>query len=408
MHETRTSLAAFIRPVQHFTHQALIELAAMNFSPELSVALQRVTACNNGDRLLSMVRTDLLNSLQESHDAVLHAHDAWMQLEMLGTDVMSIGGVVDLHDKDSLFKAFKESKVLTRDRVVWQAIGRFRAPLDVLLTTNYLSDIVNHDNTRTSQLRNAFYKIHSDIVLQTMSDYYSWEKFARHVWNNQEDDDVQLVLLNLNRFMGLDMQNLYESLMQMPFIVTDAQSKGTPSWTLVAAQNTQTPSDAANLFESLTSLGRDLSYPDFLDPVREAIQNSMASSLKAVQYSVAAWCQLHEHATASGVLTSDDGKRKFKELDVLMRQEILCTAFGFLGTNGVADFRFVEQLLLQQVSPGDITDIPDFLVRLKTTHGHLQKHFLQELICSENVWARTIKKITQLQMKESTQNSEYA
>ncbi|CAE7241946.1 unnamed protein product [Symbiodinium natans] len=377
----------------------------MNFSPELSVALQRITACNNNDRLASVVRGDLLKSLQESNDAVLHAHEAWMQLEMLGTDVNWIGGVVDLFDKESLFKAFKDSKLLTRDRVVWQAIGRFRNPLDMQLTMDYLSELVSNNNTQVSQLRNSYYKIQSDMVLQVMRDYYSWERFALQIFSNYEDDDVQFVLFNLSRFMELNMADLYTSLMQSPFIVADALSRAAHDGVPVrhAGSGAHSLSDTASLFQSLASLGRDLSYPDFLDPVKDAIHRSTQSSLRAIQHSVTAWSLLHQEAPGSGVLTSDDGQRKFRDLDFVMRQELLCTSFAFLGANGLADFGLVEQVLRQHggLKDGPNDTVDGLVAKLRTTHSHMQKHFLQELICSENVWSRSIKKITQLQAKET-------
>ena len=45
-----------------------------------------------------------------------------------------------------------------RDRVVWQAMGRFRTPATQVIM-DYLAVTVNSDNTRLSQLRNAYYKV---------------------------------------------------------------------------------------------------------------------------------------------------------------------------------------------------------------------------------------------------------
>ncbi|CAE7543814.1 unnamed protein product [Symbiodinium sp. CCMP2456] len=88
----------------------------MSLSPELHIALQRVTACNNSERLVMVVRDDLIKSLQAGQTAVAYAHEAWMQLERLGADVMSIGRLVGFVDRDKLHKAFKDSKLLMRDR----------------------------------------------------------------------------------------------------------------------------------------------------------------------------------------------------------------------------------------------------------------------------------------------------
>ena len=143
------------RQVQSWTLPA----SRMNLSPELTIALQRITACNRSERLLMVVRDDLFKSLQAGQIAVAYAHEAWMQLEQLGADVMSIGRLVGFVDRDKLHKAFKDSKLLMRDRVVWQAMGRFRTILDTQVIMDYLAVIVNSDNTRLSQLRNAYYKV---------------------------------------------------------------------------------------------------------------------------------------------------------------------------------------------------------------------------------------------------------
>ena len=136
----------------------------MNLSPELSIALHRITACNKSERLLMVVREDLVKSLQAGQTAVAYAHEAWTQLEQLGADVMSIGRLVGFVDRDSLHKAFKDSKLLMRDRVVWQAMGRFRTILDTQVIMDYLAVIVNSDNTRLSQLRNAYYKVCGSMI----------------------------------------------------------------------------------------------------------------------------------------------------------------------------------------------------------------------------------------------------
>ena len=72
----------------------------MSLSPELSIALPRITACNKSERLLMVVRDDLIKSLQAGQTAVNYAHEAWMQLERLGADVMSIGRLVGFVDRD--------------------------------------------------------------------------------------------------------------------------------------------------------------------------------------------------------------------------------------------------------------------------------------------------------------------
>ncbi|CAE7948659.1 unnamed protein product [Symbiodinium sp. KB8] len=80
---------------------------------------------------------------------------------------MSIGKLVGFVDTDRLHKAFKDSKLLMRDRVVWQAMSRFRTMLDTQDIMDYLALIVNSDNTRLSQLRN----VQSVVVAGMMENY---------------------------------------------------------------------------------------------------------------------------------------------------------------------------------------------------------------------------------------------
>ena len=60
-----------------------------------------------------------------------------------------------------------------------------------------------------------------------MGNYHSWQKFARNVCvcGNVEDDDMQVVLMNLGRFVDLSAQNFYPSLMEVPLTVNNALSK---------------------------------------------------------------------------------------------------------------------------------------------------------------------------------------
>ena len=120
-----------------------------------------------------------------------------MQLERLGADVDSVGSV-DLFDKDSLFEALKDPKLLSRGRLVWQAIGLF--PYSAVLRMDHLSGLVKND-------RNSHYKMQSDALLQVMSECHSWEKFAHQLFHNF-DDDVQFILFNLSRLVEMDMANL--------------------------------------------------------------------------------------------------------------------------------------------------------------------------------------------------------
>ncbi|CAE7819613.1 unnamed protein product [Symbiodinium sp. CCMP2456] len=312
----------------------------MSLSPELHIALQRITACNKSERLVMVVRDDLVKSLQAGQTAVAYAHEAWMQLEQLGADVMSIGRLVGFVDRDKLHKAFKDSKLLMRDRVVWQAMGRFRTMLDTQVIMDYLAVIVNSDNTRLSQLRNAYYKVQSDVVAEVMANYYSWEKFARNVCGNVEDDDMQLVLMSLGRLVDLSEQNFYPSLMEVPCIVNDALSKTRPE------SQAQLPGGTTHNIPKMTS---------------------DATALRASLVLCTCYAFLGK-----------DGVADFGMVDQVIRDQ--CESKK-------------DMLPLS---------IEAFLAKLHTTHSHLQKAVLTELTCSENVWKRTLTRIAQLLRKPNS------
>ena len=256
----------------------------------------------------------------------------------------------------------------------------------------------------------ALPEVQSDVVAEVMANYYSWEKFARNVCGNFEDDDMQVVLTNLGRLVDLSEQNFYPSLMEVPCIVNDALSKTRPQSQAQLPGGTtpnipKMPSDAMSLQASLAELGRVLAYPDFVDPVQEALRLSNKASLVAIQHSVAAWAHLRNDVEGSGVLSCDDGTRKFRKLDSLLQEEVLCTCYAFLGKDGVADFGMVDQVIREQCeSKKDmpLMSIEAFLTKLHTTHSHLQKAVLAELTCSENVWKRTLTRIAQLQRKPNS------
>ena len=136
-------------------------------------------------------------------------------------------------------------------------------------------------------------------------------------------------------------------------MVNDALSKTRPDSQaqLPGGTTPNTPkmtSDATALQASLSELERDVAYPDFLDPVHEALKLSNKWSLVAIQHSVVAWVRLRNDVEGSGVLSCDDGARKFRKLDPLLQEEVLCTCYAFLGKDDVADFGMVDQLIREQ------------------------------------------------------------
>ena len=181
----------------------------------------------------------------------------------------------------------------------------------------------------------------------------------------------------------------------MPFIVHDALAKTRPpSQTQLPGGTTsgpKIPSDAVNLQESLAELGRVLAYADFVDPVHEALKLSSKSSLVAIQHSMAVESCLATMGPASSASSIPSSrKRSFSP------------ATRSSGRTGAADFGLVDQVIREQCEAKK--DMPQLniealLTKLHTTHSHLQKAVLTELTCSENVWKRTLTRISQLQRK---------
>ena len=93
-----------------------------------------------------VVRHDLIKSLQAGQIAVAYAHEAWMQLEQLGADVMSIGRL----GQGQAAQGFQGLQAADARQDGVASYGSFPHDLAV---------IVNSDNTRLSQLRNAYNKV---------------------------------------------------------------------------------------------------------------------------------------------------------------------------------------------------------------------------------------------------------
>ena len=163
-------------------------------------------------------------------------------------------------------------------------------------------------------------------------------------------------------------------------------------------------SDIASLHCSLEQLGRSLLYPDFLDPVREEINLSVRSSLLAVQHAVGAWSVLQNEPQASGIWRKDDGSRRFRKLENLVLKKIILSGCAYLGNGGLADFGFIEHVLRHEMSFKGMLRVHmgNFMCSLRTRHASMQKELLQELICSEKTWARTVRKISQLLMPDNS------
>ena len=374
----------------------------MDVSPALHQALERLSGSCGRRLRLDTVRRLLSDSVQSSENAVWHARGAWDQLESMTCNVLPVFRLVDHTGAEDLKVAFKKAKVVTRDRVVWQAMGRFRDILDMKLSLEYLSDIVKGDHDRMSQLSQAYVKIHSDMLLQMMGRRDCWGAFLQYLWQNSEDTDVQLALYRLEQFEenGLQIESDYESLMQLPPLVLQAMSD-TNTKILLPDDARIGPvgpsSDIASLHRSLELLGGHLCWTDFLRPVQEKFNASLLASKLAVQAAVEAWAVLQHQALQSGFWSSksrksDDEGRKFHKLENLILQEIILTGCAY---GGLSDVRFLEHLLCREIRfKGMPVDVSYLMSALKTKHASMQREIWQELVCSEQTWARTVQKIS--------------
>ena len=129
--------------------------------PMSLLTLELLTQADRSDRLYNVCSSDLLANCRWGHAAVSRALEAWVQLEQLGADVMSMGSSFDFCDGDKSDKALKDVKLLLRDRVVWQTMGLFHTMTDTQVMMDYLKFKLEctvprrRVNDLMSQLKNA-------------------------------------------------------------------------------------------------------------------------------------------------------------------------------------------------------------------------------------------------------------
>ena len=380
----------------------------MDLSPEMQLALDRVSDVCCHRNTLNGITKRLADSVQASHDAVTHAHDAWNQLESLNANMLSIYGLVDTPGMEDLTAAFKEAKLLTRDRVVWQTMGRFRNVFDVMLGITYLEDIVKGDSMYISQLRHAYLKIHCDMLLQMMGRHDCWEAFATNLWHNWGHMDAQHLLAQIQAGLLIERDNDYSSLLQVPALIQRAMCNTKTIMHNAAQLNDgriAASSDMSIVHRCLESLSRNLSHQQFVEPVRGCLSCSMRSSLLAMQDCVGAWAHLDALSWRATMLAknAEDGNRKFRQLVHLVEKEIILAGCAYLGSSGFADFGFIEHVLRHEVSFRGMPRVPmgDFLWSLRSTHATMQTELLHELILSEKTWAHLMQKLRKAQPENS-------
>ena len=189
--------------------------------------------------------------------------------------------------------------------------------------------------------------------------------------------------------------------MRLPDIVLQAMSK-TKTIIYVADHlhhgRIGPSSDIARLHGSLEKI---LSC-DVMTLVQQKFQSSRISSLNAVQHAVGAWAHLQQKAwKKTGVWRTDDGSRKFRNLENLFVHEIVLTGCAYVGNAGLADFQFLERVLRHEISFRGMprVDVPYLIRSVRTRHASAQKEIWQELICSEQTWARAIQKVAKARME---------
>ena len=376
----------------------------MDVSPQLEQGFRAAASVCCSSACINNIWKRMRESIRLSDEALRYAHDAWDQLEPLNSNMLSIYGLVDPPGTEDLTAAFKEAKLLTRDRVVWQTMGRFRDVMDMMQSIEYISEIVKGDQTRISQLRHAFLKIHSDMLVQLIGRSDCWQPFALNLGHNRGDFNVELLLSQIDQFkqVGLlmDTDNDHLSIMQLPVIIQQAM-RNTKSIIHTAHELNDgrigASSDMARCLDSLNHLSRDLAHQHFGDPVLQKLTSSMHASLLAVQQAVGAWAHLHSISWKGLMLAkhAEDGARKLRKLVNLVEKEIILAACAYLGTSGLADFGFIEHVVRHEVSFRGMPRVPmgEFLWSLRSTHASMQKELLHELILSEKTWAQFVQKI---------------
>ena len=91
-----------------------------------------------------------------------------MQLEFLNFEMNSVAGSCTSLSKEEMQQALEQVNLVHQDRVALQVMGHFRTAQDVAASMDYITAIVNNDNTRMSQLKNALYKVQSEMLLKVI------------------------------------------------------------------------------------------------------------------------------------------------------------------------------------------------------------------------------------------------
>ena len=332
------------------------------------------------DLQLQAVRASVTEAGVASEQALREAHDAWQELERAGMDV--IGHAQEVGIPDDVKAAVKKAELLTRDRVILASAGHFRSLLETMGMMNYVAAMVSSNSlVRVSQLLNAFPKVCGGILVKLMGTMPIWEKFARTLLQEQQPDGLQVyrsVIHNLHRFgifNGSPQADVYAQMMRLPGIVQAAASE-------VAEAS------VVNLAAAYQALERELAYAICVDPVRELMNASVASSLKAVQHMVAAWAALQDSLRLGPAPVAAwcvaDRNRKVRELEERLLYELLMVLVAHSGACVLWDFGSVIAVLVNTYDQNLVQeDLPVLIQRLQPAHWDLQKKLLVELMLDE-------------------------
>ncbi|CAE7567983.1 unnamed protein product [Symbiodinium sp. CCMP2592] len=263
-----------------------------------------VVRCN---RHYIAARSEFLEQSKNSNKGLARSIRIWAELEQMTKDIDSLGKIVGFVDRGKINRAFKDTKVLARDAVVWHLVGCFRTWRDnrLILERSFLE--IGKNNNLQSQMIQSLYKVQSEILLSMMSSYWVWEVFARNVCGNCEDS------------------------------------------------------------------------------------KNFAILQRALRHSLCAWARVRQDGLYSGILMSDDGQRKFADLEDIILQEIAILGCSIGGKTLAANFSELEQIIREEARSNVLTlNMEDLLITLlASAHRRCQMKTLQDFILSDNVWKRT-------------------
>ncbi|CAE7026709.1 unnamed protein product [Symbiodinium sp. CCMP2592] len=314
---------------------------------------------------------------QETYHALKASELAWARANTLRKAAAESGlcaavceGCTGLPEQPSVLQNFKEAMVIMRDRVARHAVGHARSFLNDRETMNYVA-YLNRDNGFLSQIRNAYYKLQSDVLLGLIGNYALWETFCPELW--QDPGDIE-----------------YHTITQEILKISEPGYAGMLQLSMKAQW----------LFLQLRVEDNNRVSLDLL--VQEQIDRARFLCVSAVRNMVVALHHFRQDLEGSGILSSDEGQRKARTVQAYIMREILAIAFSCVGVRACCHFEMVYQLLQECVPKA-----PESIVHmLRKEHKLMQSNLLKQLIMSKSVWCRTMSDLERKSMPKFWPNSE--